>query len=84
MRDENGKWLAGFSKRIGISTSFVAELWGLREGLILCNDLNAPFLVVELDAKVVVDCFLNLNYHNNVISPVLDNCRQLMRRFCQI
>nr|XP_023911030.1 uncharacterized protein LOC112022645 [Quercus suber] len=26
VRDENGKWLTGFSKRIRISTSFVAEL----------------------------------------------------------
>ena len=84
VKDENGKWLAGFSKRIGISTSFVVELWGLREGLILCSDLNAPFLVVELDVKAVVECFLNPNYHNNVISPILDDCRQLMRRFLQI
>ena len=39
---------------------------------------------MELDAKTVVDCFLNPSYHNNVISPILDDCRQLMRRFRQI
>ena len=84
VRDENDKWIARFPKHIGISTSFVAELWGLREGLILCYDLNVPSLVVELDAKVVVECFLNPNYHNNVISPILDDCKQLVRRFHRI
>lgn len=74
MRDEDGRWVAGFSRRIGVTTSFVAELWGLREGLILCSNLNIQSLIVELDAKAVVDVFLNPNYQNNAISPILDNC----------
>ena len=82
--DKNGKWLAGFSRRIGITTSFIAELWGLREGLILCCNLNISSLVAELDTKVVVDIFLNSNYHNNVVLPILDDCRQLVHWFRQI
>ncbi|KAK9996077.1 hypothetical protein SO802_020763 [Lithocarpus litseifolius] len=39
---------------------------------------------VELDAKAVVECFLNPNYHNNVMSPISDDCRQLVRRFRRI
>lgn len=74
MRDEDGRWVAGFSRRIGVTTSFVAEPWGLREGLILCSNLNIQSLIVELDAKAVVDVFLNPNYQNNAISPILDNC----------
>ena len=42
-----------------------------------------PKIIVQY-TKAVVDCFLNPNYHNNVISPILDDCRQLMRRFHQI
>lgn len=74
VRDEDGRWVAGFSRRIGVTTSFVAEPWGLREGLILCSNLNIQSLIVELDAKAVVDVFLNPNYQNNAISPILDNC----------
>ena len=57
VRDEHGSWLASFSRRIGITTSFVAELWGLRDGLMMCNNLNITTLVVELDAKAIVDAF---------------------------
>ena len=81
VRDENGRWIAGFSRRIGVTTSFEAELWGFREGLINHSNLNIHSLIIELDAKVVVDVFLNPNYQNSVVSPILDDCRQLMLRF---
>ena len=81
IRDENGRWIAGFSRRIGVTTSFEAEVWGFWEGLINCSNLNIHSLIIELDAKVVVDVFLNPNYQNNVVSPILDDCRQLMLRF---
>ena len=84
MRNEDGRWIAWFARRIGVTTSFVAELWGLREGLILCSNLNIHSLVIELDAKAVVDVFLNPNYQNNAVSPILEDCRQLMLRFQQV
>lgn len=62
----------------------MAELWGLRDGLSLCYNLNIPSLVVELDAKAIVDIFQNPNYENNIISPILDDSRQLMGLFQQI
>ena len=55
VRDEHGGWLAGFSRRIGITSSFAVELWELREGLLLCSNLNISSLVVELDEKAIVD-----------------------------
>ena len=81
VRNEDGRWIMGFARRIGVTTSFVAELWGLREGLFLCSNLNVQFLVIELDAKAVVDVFLNPNYQNNAVSPILEDCRQLLLRF---
>ena len=59
----------------------MAELWGLRDSLILCCNLHLPSLIVELYAKAIVDAFLNLNYENNVMSPILDDCRQLVTQF---
>ncbi|KAK9989753.1 hypothetical protein SO802_029992 [Lithocarpus litseifolius] len=85
VRDDRGEWIAGFSRRIGATNSFMAELWGLiRDGLILCCNLHLSSLIVELDAKAVVDAFLHLNYENNVISPILDDCGQLVTQFHQI
>ena len=84
IRDENGDWVAGFVRHIGLTNSFVAELWGLRDGLILCCDLNIPCVIVEVDAKVVVDVLKNTSYVNNVVSPLLDDCRQLVARLHQV
>ena len=81
---DHGNWLAGFAGRIGTTTSFVAELWGLRDGLSLCYNLNIPSIIVELDAKAIVDIFQNTSYENNIISPLLDDCRQLMGLFQQV
>ena len=42
-------------KTIAASSSLAAELWALREGLLLCIDLQAQAMVVELeDRKSVV------------------------------
>ena len=33
MRAEQGNWIGGFSKHIGNTNSFIAEVWALRDGL---------------------------------------------------
>ena len=33
VRDENGNWVKGFARRIGNTSSYLAELWALRDGL---------------------------------------------------
>ena len=78
IKDANGQLVRGFSRRIGITTIFAAELWGLREGLLLCRDLNLPSLVIELDAEFVVLAPKNPSYANNFISSILDDCRLLV------
>ncbi|KAK9991546.1 hypothetical protein SO802_026531 [Lithocarpus litseifolius] len=75
VRDEEGIWTASFKRRIGVTTSIEAELWGLRDGLMLFSNLNISSLVVELDTKAIVDALFNADYVNNVISPILDDCR---------
>ena len=94
IRDDCGRWIKGFSKRIGITSSFVADLWGLREGhkaelwgllegLMLCCTLNISSLV-ELDAKAIMDVLSNSSYANNIISPILDDCKLLVSSIQQI
>ena len=50
----------------------------------MCCDLNISSLIVELDARAVVDAFSNTQYVNNVISPILDDYRLLSSRFSRI
>ena len=59
VQDELGGWLGGFSSKIGITTSFLAKLWALRNGLILCQNLQLTALEIELDAKAIVDLLAN-------------------------
>ena len=46
--------------------------------------MNISCLIVELDAKMVVDVFKNSDHVNYIISPILDDCRHLASRFHQI
>ena len=50
----------------------------------LCCNLDISCLVIELDAKAIVDVLGNSSYVNNIISPILDDCRLLASRFQQI
>ena len=60
------------------------ELLGLRDVLMLCFSLNVPWVIVELDAKAMVEVLQNTNYVNTVVSPLLDDCRQLVAQFQQV
>ena len=77
IRDEMGSCVVGFSRNIGVTSSFEAELWALRDGLSICVDKNYSAIEVELDAKAIIDIFLNPNQSSSFISPLLDDYRQL-------
>ena len=55
IRNENGKWVKGYAISIGFATSIAVELWALRDGICLCISLKIPVVVIELDAKLVID-----------------------------
>ena len=46
--------------------------------------MNIHCLVVEMDAKAIVDVLRNADYVNNILSLILDDCRQLLTRFHQV
>ena len=81
VRDDGGHWVAGFTRRIRVTSSFEAELWGLKDGLMLCSNLNISSLMVEIDAKAIVDALGNTEYVNNIISLILDDCKLLVTQF---
>ena len=46
----------------------------------LCSNLDISSLIVEIDAKAIVDALQNADYVNNGISLILDDCKLLMTR----
>ena len=71
-------------RRIGVATSVTVECWALRDGLLSAFQLGIAQLVVELDARVVVDLLVSNNPSNKLYSPILNDCRSLLTRFWQI
>ena len=69
IRDSNGQWVKGFAKRIVAESSLAAELWGLREGLVLCLEIQALAVEVELDATAATlttyeNCIVRVAFTN--------------------
>lgn len=81
IRDSAGRWVKGFSRSIGLATSMMAECWALRDGLSLTTQLGIQNIVVELDAKTIVDILHSNQETNNSFSPLLIDCRLLLRNF---
>ena len=73
----------GFSRKIKIASSFMAELWAVRDGLSLCLHRNFPDVELELDAKSIFDVLTNPNQSNATISAILDYCRQMVAQIPQ-
>ena len=84
IRDEQGQWVAGFTRKIGKINSFMAEAWALRDGLVLCNQMKVSKVIVESDAKAVVDALNNRGSHNSAFSPLFNDCRQLASNIPQV
>ena len=72
IRDGNGNWVVGFLRKIGNTSSFMAKLWALRDGLLICVNHNYTVVEVEVDAKVVIDVLANPRQSNNFILSILD------------
>ena len=67
IRDSWGNWVTGFTRKLGSANSFIAEVWTLRDGLMLCVQRKLPIVIVEIDVKALVDAFNNPSYRNSVI-----------------
>ena len=83
VRDWTGRWIVGFTRKISITTSLLAELWAIRDGLMLCIERNFSKVEVELGAKVIVDMLTDLQNDNMSISLILKDCKLLVSQIPQ-
>ena len=77
IHDEEGKWITGFASKIGLTTSFIAELWALRDGFNVCLNYNFAAVEVELDTKAIVEANANPYYINVFVSALMEDCKLL-------
>jgi ribonuclease HI len=54
LHGEDGHWIRGFSKSLGLTTVYVAELWGLLEGLSMARSMGFDKLEVQMDSEIIV------------------------------
>ena len=64
IRDSNGEWVAGFVRKLGSMSSILAELWALKDGLLLARQLDILNVNIELDADLIVHLLNNPSSHN--------------------
>ena len=53
-----------------------AELWALRDIINLCISLNLQAVVIELDAKLVVDLLSKTTRSSNAIDMIAADCKE--------
>ena len=79
IRNANGEWVRGFARAIGVTTSAVAELWALRDGIHLYIALKIVVVIIELDAKLVVDLLQKEDRNQNSLDVILGDCKAGLR-----
>lgn len=81
LRDEDGRWLMGFSVKIGIATITQAELEGIREGLLIAVQRQIKALHVESDSMVVVELLKKADTSYHPYATIIEDCRFLISKF---
>ena len=78
IRGHDREWLTGYARPLGQTNSCMAELWALRDGLMLAKELGLNNLIIELDALSVV-LLMNNSTSNMLMEPLLTDCRNLLK-----
>ncbi|KAJ1409627.1 Ribonuclease H-like superfamily [Sesbania bispinosa] len=58
-RDHTGKWLSGFTRRLGRCSINMAELWAIYTAIILGRNANITKLWIETDSNLAVTLITN-------------------------
>jgi ribonuclease HI len=84
IRGSDGEWLGGFAKRIGKCSAYMAELWGVYEGLRYVRRLGFQAIEVEIDSSLVVN-ILNSNKIGSIMgSSLVAKIRRLLQMDCEV
>ena len=76
--NDSGSWVRAFVRNIGTTTSVLAKLWALKDGLQMCLNMQINTLEVELDVKVISNLMNNTGSLNATNYAIVADCRVLI------
>ncbi|KAL6534729.1 hypothetical protein OROGR_013404 [Orobanche gracilis] len=79
VRDGEGRWMYGFSMKLGTVSINLAELMALREGLKLSSERQHQKIEVEVDSEVVFKWVQLEDTADHPYAALLKDCRDLLR-----
>ncbi|KAF7813490.1 ribonuclease H [Senna tora] len=84
IRDQDGCWVRGFKKRIGITSPLTVELWGIFYGLSLAWNIQASRVEIESDSINIIK-YLNKEASNELEdNHVMKKIKELISRDWEI
>jgi ribonuclease HI len=78
IRGTEGEWLGGFAKCVGFCSAFVAELWGVVEGLRYAYRLGFKQIELNIDSEAVVRVIKNGTSNSAMGSSLLKHIKNLL------
>jgi L1 cell adhesion molecule like protein len=78
IRGNEGEWLGGFAKCVGLCCAFVAELWGVVEGLRYAYRLGFKKVELNIDSEAVVRAIKNGSSNSTMGSSLLKHIKKLL------
>jgi len=84
IRNSHGEWVSGYARAIGYTTSVTAKLCAFQDGIKLCIDLCLPNVLIELDAKIVVDMLQKNEGILNSNDVILADCKEGLQKIPRV
>ena len=78
LRDDQGRWMAGFAVNLGRCSALVAEIWGALYALQLAWERNVKKVILEMDRLPVVHIFKNGSKNINGCHALVMDIRHML------
>ncbi|CAL1398877.1 unnamed protein product [Linum trigynum] len=78
IRDDQGRWIAGFVAKIGETSAALAELWAIRHGLDIAWRRRCTSLIVESDSQLAIQLIKDRQDPIHPYAGILMSIRRLL------
>lgn len=78
IRNHDGAWDSTFITKIGTTSSFIAELWGLREGLALVKSCIINKIITETDFEDILNAVKSEEGSKLEVATLIHDCKLIL------